>query len=251
MASSSNVSILSPREEEKKENKDSEHHVLEMNTIECITSKGQWLGSGSFASAYKINNKVYKIYRRKDFDPSIGKCFDLLFCDACQEEKIPNMAQRNAKYWNLVYEHIYDGKYKNLATARVIKLPSIKRGRFDVVVTPFIDGGPINYFPCSSDRRVFAQALKKISMGMTDIRGPGNLKKIKTGDILPVDFDTFHPLPIRHDVFSYAYYGNSPPSPGTRHWSREEHTFVLFLDKKSKPKKEADVFGYRSIFMRP
>lgn len=154
--------------------------------------KGEWLGSGGFGAAYKIGNTVYKI------------------------PYLTGVVDRAAKYWNLTYERIYDGKYKDFATARVIKVNNI-----DVLVTPYIRGDNYSLWYWNKLRH----ALADISLMMIDKNISGNVKIYgEDKDPLPVDFDGVCPVPKSYcrfmccTIFSFA----ASSSPTTKNlWRRE------------------------------
>lgn len=198
--------------------------VEAINTIQEIKEKGKYLGEGGYGCAYKIDNKVYKIY----FD-------NYAKFDEKKEEKTVRLAKRSARYWNDVYKEMYGGKYAYLATAKFI---TIKDGEkeCDVLITPFIEGKPANLTNSSgSDYKKFKQAFGKLRFKMFDYINPGNVIMLaSTGDPLPVDCDAFFLRPKRigyyERVSTHAFFADEePPSPGTRFLAHRYYK-NLYLD---------------------
>ncbi|GEM_PF-4228946 len=196
-------------------------------SIHQIKLKGELLGEGGFGKAYKLGDKVYKIYH----------------------SHVENTAKRSAGYWNKIYKEIYDGKYARYATAIHQKIDDE-----EVLITPYIQGRKFNSDCCcipTAPLKRFTKAFKKIGLGMQDPDQEGNLL-IVGEDPLPVDLDNVYRLPENYCFFFYKYSSYDPPSPTSLACAKVVHFFLRTDNaKKTKPITEInDTIGFRSIFMR-
>lgn len=220
-----------------------------IQTIEDIRTKGYRLGEGHFGTAYRIGDLVYKIY-----DRPYGHHGDAKQC---------------AETWNAVYQKIYKGKYKQLATATHTRLRDRERTAYHVLVTPFIDGAALDSFSSPTYMPIFDRAFKEISYEMNDKDTYGNVLIVGRAP-LPVDFD--HVRSITSSLIASSTPERTTPLPGkaiteekasvfeiapasvispakTSCWKR----FMLFVNPpESKREKPADdIIGFRSTFMMP
>lgn len=194
------------------------HQVQEIKSIEDICSKGRLIGRGAYGKAYQIGKVVYKIYH-----------FD-------EEDTLCNPAERSARYWNKTYQQIYQGKYKDQATARHEILPSKDGKDYSVLITPFIQGE----IPGSGDVKFkeifkFNEEFNKppVHLCMWDDNSLGNIRKTLSGDWLPIDFDLVVPSPDKTSE-SINFY-NTPQSPMSKFLIRKHFSWqkkAVFLDEE-------------------
>lgn len=182
-------------------------------TLKDVQSNGKFLGKGSYGTAYKIGESVYKIYHDQNA-----------------------FAYRSARYWNKIYNKIYDGKYKALATATATDFDS-----HQILITPFIAGASAKanmgsccfpFFSCcySNDQHKVLAELSEHSFGMLDTYVPSNVKKTLQGDLVPVDFDLIFQLDRETN--------NEPLSPSSQKMNKYR-SCCLFATSKDKKAAEA------------
>ena len=148
--------------------------TLEIGNLDDIIKDRNKLGTGNFGTAYKYNDRVYKIPHHQSGNRTV-------FTDP----------ERQKRIWNEIYSTLYNGSVSHYATATVQKLRNSDGEIVDIFSSPFIEG--VSGIKNLNTAKVY-DLVSEININngrkFLDYESNGNIIKEKiTRKHLPVDMD--------------------------------------------------------------
>ena len=148
--------------------------TLEIGNLDDIIKDRNKLGTGNFGTAYKYNDRVYKI-------PHYQSANRTVFTDP----------ERQKRIWNEIYSTLYNGSVSHYATATVQKLRNSDGEIVDIFSSPFIEGvSGIKNLNTAKVYDLVSEININNGRNFVDYDVMGNIiKENITGKHLPVDMD--------------------------------------------------------------